>query len=247
MKPLPQPTRLPIHLLAPATGAPQPVLAQAGPGQGQVVQLVQRREDAAGLLIHDALRAEAPAARAGQARIAAGHQVMGNASRPQLHGGIGQGAEGLSRRPKELGLQKGGQPLQGDGIALGRLTLHKSLPLRQPPELIQTPHQTPLLKGGGFAHPAQEAMHRRMHPGQLARPVVETAITAHPPAQQITQQQLLGTGQGLRSESERASPNTCNRHLPPQGRAPLGCWPRCSACAPAPCRWPSSRPVGSER
>ena len=47
-----------------------------------------------------------------------------------------------------------------------------------------------LLKGGGFAHPAQETMHRRMHPGQLARPVVETAITAHPPAQQITQQQL---------------------------------------------------------
>ena len=243
---LPQATGLPLHLIPPATGAPQPVLAEAGAGQGQVVELVESGEDPTGLLIHDALRAEAPAAGARQARITAGHQVVRNASRPQFHRGIGQGAEGLTPRPQQLGLQEGGQALHRGGIAGSGLALDESLLLTQPPQLIQTPHQAPLLQGGGFAHPAEKAMDGRMHPSQLAGAVIQPSITAHASAQQVTQQQLLGKGQGLRSEPERASPGRCNRRPLPPGRAPPGWWGRCSASAPGRCRWPSAHPGGSE-
>jgi hypothetical protein len=36
-----------------------------------------------------------------------------------------------------------------------------------------------------------------MHPRHLAGPVVEALITAHPSAQEISEQQLVGEGQGL--------------------------------------------------
>ena len=190
-------------------------MANAGAGQGEIIEALQARDHPAGLLIHDPLGAEAPAAAARQPGIAAGHQVVEDPAGSQLHGSIGHGAERCLIGTKQGGADQGGQLLQHTGLGVGALAFHERFALGKPPELIEPPHATGGAERGGPADPTEQAVDRGMHPPQHPGPMVEALVTADPQPEQIAQQQLLGKGHGLESEiwgrlscgSEPASPD----------------------------------------
>ena len=109
----------------------------------------------------------------------------------ELHGRISNDANRIAVAIQQSGVDQGGQAIHHGQIGVGRGSLHQRLELAQAPQLIQSPSLTTIAKGHGLADPAQQTMHRWMHPGNRAVAVVDSLIAAHPPAQQIAQQQLL--------------------------------------------------------
>jgi hypothetical protein len=142
-------------------------------------------------LIGDALGAEAPTAAAREAWIAAGNQVVGDATSAELNGRIGHGADQLATAIEQDRFDQSGQAIHSGEIGVSTRPLHQRLQLAEAPELIQSPSLTAIAKGGGLTDPTQEAMHWWMHPRHGPSTVIQALITAHPPAQEVTQQQLL--------------------------------------------------------
>ena len=130
-----------LHLVTPAPGAPQNVLPHTRPGQGQVVETLDIGPYPAWLLVDQAIQAEPPAAAAGQAGIAAAHEVMANAAGGQLDGGIREGAHRLLPAVEHLGLDQAGQPLDHPLFRFGRLPLHQHFQVDQAAQLVELPHQ----------------------------------------------------------------------------------------------------------
>jgi hypothetical protein len=187
LKLIPQPGGLLAHLIAKAPGSTQEFLTHTGPGQGQIIQLPQGGDDPTALLVDDAVGAEPPAAAAGKPGIAAGNQVVEDATATQFDCGIGHMAQVLAIGPDQGRFKQGGQALKGGGIGIGWESFDKSLLLAEAPELIEAPHLAALAKGGRATHPAEQAMDGGMHPAKEPRSMVGTLITAHAPGQQVTQ------------------------------------------------------------
>jgi len=110
-----------------------------------------------------------------------------DATAAQFNCGIGHVPQVLAVDSDEGRLEQGGQALEGGRIGVGRQPLDESLLLAETPQLIQAPHLAALTKGGGAAHPAQQAMDRGMHPAENPHSMVSALITAHAPGQQVTQ------------------------------------------------------------
>lgn len=164
----------------------------------------------AGALIDDAIRTEAPAAAARKAGIAAGHQVMTDAATSQLNGGVSQPTERFTATGEEYGPQQGGQAFQRGEIGLGGFTLHQHLRFGEATQLIEAPDAAPRGQGGRSTGPAEQAVHRRMHPAELTAPMLHSPIASHPTGQEIAQQQLLRKrhgGAAVRRGSALASPD----------------------------------------
>ena len=116
---------------------------------------------------------------------------MGDATSAELNGRIGHGADQVAMAIEQGRFDQGGQPIHGGEIGISPRPFHQRLQLTEAPELIQSPGLTAIAKGGGLTDPTQEAMHRWMHPRHGSGAVIQALIAAHPPAQQIAQQQLL--------------------------------------------------------
>ena len=108
--------------VAPAAGSAQHLLPHARAIEGQVVETLQGRFDLAGPLIKEAIGIEAPAAGARQPRVAAGHQVVDDATAGVFDDGIDQAAEGLAATADQLGLQQRGEQVKGLLVGVGRFT-----------------------------------------------------------------------------------------------------------------------------
>ena len=107
------------------------------------------------------------------------------------------GEEQLPISAEQRGAHQGREPFEHSRFGFSGRPLDIELQFPQTPQLIQPPDQPAAGEGGRTADPAQQAMHRRMHPAADAAAMVEALIAANLPAQQIAQQQLLGKGHRL--------------------------------------------------
>jgi hypothetical protein len=153
-----------LHLVAPTPGSAQEFLAHTGLSQGKVVQALQGGEHLGGLLIHNPIRTQPPAAAAGQAGITATDQVVEDPSRFELNGGIGHDANGFLLAIEQGRVDQGGQTLHCGLIRGRRITLHQGLQLGKTAQLVEPPHQAIWTKRSWLRNPSQHPMDRRMHP-----------------------------------------------------------------------------------
>ena len=174
-------------------------MVTAGP-QELGIELLKGGAHLARFLIQDPIGCQTPTAAAGQARITAGHQVVQDAPRAQLHGRISQVTEPLAIATDQGCLQQGRQAFDRLLVGGSAIAAHQGFRVTEATQLIETPGQTPRSEGGRSGDPTEQTMDRWMHPGQTAGTVVLSLITAHTPAQEITEQQLIGKGQGSNAQ-----------------------------------------------
>ena len=123
-----------------------------------------------------------------------------------IHRGIHQAADGLLLAIEQGGVKQGGQLLHRVAVGFRRLPLHQQLQLAQIAQLVQPPHQAAIGEQRRPAHPAQQPMDRRMHPGHHPHPLVQTLGAAHAQPEQIAYQQLIWKAQAVTGAPARASP-----------------------------------------
>jgi hypothetical protein len=123
---------------------------------------------------------------------------------------IGNDADPLSISVEKIGIHKGWQPIQGDLIGFCWSSLHKDLLIVESTTLIKTPNISACTQRRRATHPAEQTMHRWVHPRHDPWPMIKALITAHPVVQQIAQEELVRNSQGVvngfKNGSEQASP-----------------------------------------
>ena len=112
---------------------------------------------------------------------------MEDAATAELHGRIGDAAQHLALLPHQGGIDQSRQPFDRKQVGFGPLTLDKQLLLAETAQLVQTPGKALGAKAAWFADPAQQAMHRRMHPSHHADAVLMAFIATHLTPQQVAE------------------------------------------------------------